>query len=83
MDKYRIANNSASNSTEKPAVRLGNHVNVSEDTGSKSGLSLDITQKTVSLDYSSKDARFQVSIETNFILDLWSRFLNGNSSTFR
>jgi hypothetical protein len=45
-------------------------------------MTLSIGQENVSLGFEHRDVGFEVKVETNLILDLWSRF-NGRTKTSR
>ncbi len=83
MDKYRIADNSTSNSSERSSFRVDDHVNVPKNyTSDRAKMTLSIGQENVSLGFEHRDVGFEVKVETNLILDLWSRF-NGRTKTSR
>ncbi len=81
MDKYRIANNSTSNPSERPSVRVADNVDVPKSyTNDRAKLTLSVGQENISLGFEHKEVGFEVRVETNLILDLWSRF-NGRTNT--
>lgn len=81
MDKYRIAHNSTSNSSERPSVRVVDNVNVPKSvTNDRTKVTLSVGQENVSLGFEHNEVGFEVRVETDIILDLWSRF-NGRTNT--
>lgn len=81
MDKYRIAHNSTSNPSERPSVRMADHVDVPKNyTNDRAKVIFSIGQENVSLGFEHKEVGFEVRVETDLILDLWSRF-NGRTNT--
>jgi hypothetical protein len=62
---------------------VDDHVNVPKNyTSDRAKMTLSIGQENVSLGFEHRDVGFEVKVETNLILDLWSRF-NGRTKTSR